>query len=249
MGENIVLLVSIMPVVVIFLGIGIYSFKNNIPMHFWSGSIVEAKEITDIKAYNKAVGTMWIVYGLLYFISWIISNFSNEIGNILMGLLALPGVIVLILCYNRIYNKYKTGYKKEKTNQDKKYMWIAMGFITMPCLVFSLILATVDVTGGHELSIKDNNIKIKVTNFNIEDIESIELLDEINITGKVTGTNTLTYSRGTFDVNGQKNRVYIYNNSSPYIKFNIKDNKVVYYNEKSSDDTEKTYNKLLKYIK
>lgn len=249
MGENIVLLVSIMPVVVIFLGIGIYSFKNNIPMHFWSGTIVEAKEITDIKAYNKAVGTMWIVYGLLYFVSWGISIFFKEIVSILMGLLALPGVIVLILCYNRIYNKYKTGYKKERTKQDKKYMWLILGFITIPCLVFCLILATVDVTGGHELSIKDNTVKIQVTNFDIEDIKSIELLDEINIKGKVTGTNTLTYSRGVFNVDGEKNRVYIYNDSSPYIKFNLKDNKTVYYNEKSSDETEKTYNKLLEYIK
>lgn len=249
MGENIVLLVSIIPVVVIFLGIGIYSFKNNIPMHFWSGTIVEAKEITEIKAYNKAVGTMWIVYGLLYFISWIISVFFKEIGSILMGLLALPGVIVLILCYNRIYNKYKTGYKKEQTKQDKKYMWFAVGFITIPCLVFCLILATVDVTGGHELTIKDEKVRMQMTTFNIEDIKNIELLEDINISSKITGSGTFIYSRGVCNVEGEEAIVYIYKNKKPYIKIRLKNDKIIYYNEKNSDDTEKTYNKLLKYIK
>ena len=39
----------------IFIGIGIYSIKRKTPMHFWAGSKVKREEITDIKAYNRAM--------------------------------------------------------------------------------------------------------------------------------------------------------------------------------------------------
>lgn len=252
MGENIVLLVSIMPVVIIFLGIGIYSFKKKTPMHFWAGTVVKPEEIKDIKAYNKANGIMWIVYGLSYLLVIPMEILFEDVAYIFISILALPGLIILVLCYNHIYIKYKSDIEIRKDSSNKKYRKfekIVFCFIILIGLVPCLILATVDVTGGHELTIKDNTVKIQVTNFDIEDIESIELLDEINIKGKVTGTNTLTYSRGVFNVDGEKNRVYIYNDSSPYIKFNLKDDKMIYYNEKNGEDTEKTYDKLLQYIR
>lgn len=249
MGENIVALVAIIPVVMIFGVIGIYSYKNNIPMSFWKGSIVEAKEITDIKAYNKAVGELWIRYGLAYLIAWITSVFSKKIGNILMLLVALIGSIVLIFSYSRIYNKYKTGLKKEKTKQEKKHMWIVSILVALPVLLLCLILATVDINGSHQLNIKDKKAYIEMTSFTNEGVESVELLDDVEIGERGVGTNTTFASRGAYYVNGKESIVYVYKNKKPYIKVSLKNGKDIYYNEKDSEGTKKTYNKLLEFIK
>lgn len=64
--DSIIEIVSIMPVVIMFIGVGIYSSKRKTPMHFWSGATVKSEEISDIYAYNEANGIMWIVYGLSY---------------------------------------------------------------------------------------------------------------------------------------------------------------------------------------
>ena len=47
------------PVSLLFTGIGIYAWKRKKPMWFWSGSTVKESEISDIAAYNKANGIMW----------------------------------------------------------------------------------------------------------------------------------------------------------------------------------------------
>ncbi|MCR2044167.1 hypothetical protein [Anaerosalibacter massiliensis] len=69
-----------MPLVVIsficatvFIGIGIFALKKKTPMHFWSGTRVKTEEISDVKAYNKANGTMWIAYGSTFILSAILS--------------------------------------------------------------------------------------------------------------------------------------------------------------------------------
>lgn len=58
-------------------------------------------------------------------------------------------------------------------------------------------------------------------------------------------TNTFTYLRGGFKVDGNKEgRVYIYNDSKPYIQIITKD-KLYVYNDKEGSETEKTYGKLI----
>lgn len=251
MADNLGTFIPVILVVLLFVGIGIYSLKKKTPMHFWAGTIVKPEEIRDIKAYNRANGIMWIIYGLSYLLIIPLEILFGDFWDIIISILAIPGLIVLVLCYNHIYKKYKSDDPIKKDSPNKKYekcQKIVFCFMILIGLVPCLILATVDVSGGHELTIKDNTVKIQATSFKTENIKTIELLDEINIKGKVTGTNTITYSRGTFNVDGEKNIVYIYNDSSPYIKFNLKDNKTIYYNEKNSEDTEKTYNELIGFV-
>lgn len=37
-------------------------------MYFYAGSDIDTSEITDVKAYNRVNGIMWITYGALYFV-------------------------------------------------------------------------------------------------------------------------------------------------------------------------------------
>lgn len=63
------------------------------------------------------------------------------------------------------------------------------------------------------------------------------------------GTGTLTYIRGICKVEGEKQDadVYIYKNKNLYIKVES-ENGLLIYNDKNSNDTEKTYNKLVEII-
>lgn len=103
----------------------------------------------------------------------------------------------------------------------------------------------------HSIVISNGVIRIKSQNFYVSDIESIDILNELSIDRGIKGTWTTLYSRGVCYVNDTNNsflaNVYIYNNSSPYIRINLKDS-VVIYNDKDSSNTKKTYNKLIKII-
>lgn len=92
----------------IFIVIGIYALKKKAPMHFWAGTTIKSEDITDIKAYNKANGIMWISYGSLLALSGIFSFvFGTAVGGILVAISCTLGLIVLIIIYGKIYDKYK----------------------------------------------------------------------------------------------------------------------------------------------
>jgi hypothetical protein len=91
-----------------FGGIAFWAFKRKSPMHFWSGSTVRPEEITDIPAYNRANGLMWTVYTIFVTVAGILSLFNILIGAILLVIICIPGIIILIIAYNRIYRKYRS---------------------------------------------------------------------------------------------------------------------------------------------
>ena len=96
----------------LFLGIGIWAGCRRTPMHFWAGTEVAPGAVSDISAYNRENGRMWIVYSLPY---WLAGIFGLFLGNaqwcaiaalILLVLACFPGLPVLIACYRRIERKY-----------------------------------------------------------------------------------------------------------------------------------------------
>ncbi|MGL5642254.1 MAG: hypothetical protein ACRDDM_08295 [Paraclostridium sp.] len=102
--DNIIIYLSIMPAVFVFVCLGIYSLKKKTPMFFWAGSTVSSDEISDVKGYNRANGIMWIFYGLSFLL---IPILGENIGGIVLGILAPFTIVALIITYNIIYNKYK----------------------------------------------------------------------------------------------------------------------------------------------
>ena len=105
--ENIIWLIIMVPVSLLFTGLGVYAWKRKKPMWFWSGITVEESEISDISAYNKANGIMWIVFSAILWISTIFGSLNMKIGGITLIVGCILGAPALPIVYGRIYRKYK----------------------------------------------------------------------------------------------------------------------------------------------
>ena len=87
----------------LFTGIGVYAWKRKKPMWFWSGSTVKESEISNIAAYNRANGIMWLVFSLVMWISTILGVMNMKAG--IAG--CIIGVPLLPIVYGKIYRNYK----------------------------------------------------------------------------------------------------------------------------------------------
>ena len=105
--DSIVMLCILVPLAIFFTGIGIYAWKRKKPMWFWSGSTVNENEITDVPAYNRANGVMWICYSLIFWIAAVLGIFRVESAGVLVGVGTVVGAVVLIVVYKKIYSKYR----------------------------------------------------------------------------------------------------------------------------------------------
>jgi len=90
-----------------FIGIGVYAFRSKKPMHFWSGSEVDPAAIRDIKAYNRANGWMWCVFGGGMVLIALLGLWNPSAAGMMVPVWIIGGLPVLVICYNRVYKKYK----------------------------------------------------------------------------------------------------------------------------------------------
>lgn len=90
----------------LFFAIGVYATKLKKPMWFWSGTEVDASQITDVKQYNKENGVMWKLYSLWYVAAGVAEIWSTVIALILLILSCTVGLFLLVYSYNKIYKKY-----------------------------------------------------------------------------------------------------------------------------------------------
>ena len=97
----------------LFFFIGVYAKRIKKPMWFWSGTEVDGTKITDIKRYNRANGTMWQIYSVLFFISGIIEFWNGIIALIILVFSSTVGTFGLVYAYNRIYKKYSLKIKEQ----------------------------------------------------------------------------------------------------------------------------------------
>ena len=84
--EKVIWLVITIPCSLLFTGIGIYAWRRTKPMWFWSGSSVREEEISNVKAYNRENGIMWICYSAVFWISTIMGIRSVSIAGIGKGI-------------------------------------------------------------------------------------------------------------------------------------------------------------------
>lgn len=65
-AENVMALCIISFVALIFIGIGISQYKSKEPVGFYSGEKPPREEdLTDVRAWNRGHGAMWIRYGVM----------------------------------------------------------------------------------------------------------------------------------------------------------------------------------------
>ena len=105
--KSIVWLVIMAPVSLLFTGLGIYACKRKKPMWFWSGSTVEESEITDVPAYNRANGILWLAFSAIFWVSTVLGCLHMKTGGIILIAGCALGVPILPIVYGRIYQKYK----------------------------------------------------------------------------------------------------------------------------------------------
>lgn len=77
----------------LMIGIGVFQFRSKKPVGFYTGEKApEEKEISDVRAWNRKHGIMWILYGLCIILGWAC---GLVLGDSL--LLLIPFAICLLL--------------------------------------------------------------------------------------------------------------------------------------------------------
>lgn len=126
-------------------------------------------------------------------------------------------------------------------------------FVVILVVGICIYLLRFDIS-GFKMNINDNVIKIEAPSyeieFNIDDVEGVELINEMpKATIKTNGIGGSHYSVGYFKLEGYGNTpIYIYRNSSPYLKIKLKDT-YVFINGEKPDITKEYYVEIKEAIK
>lgn len=107
MNTIILWLMIMIPCSALITGIGIFAWRRKQPMWFWSGSTVKEEEISDVRAYNRANGIMWIVFSLIFWADTVAGIWSMKAGGIFLLAGCAIGGPLLIIAYRKIYRKYQ----------------------------------------------------------------------------------------------------------------------------------------------
>ena len=113
MGEKIVWLFIMIPVCLLFSGLGIYAMGRKKPMWFWSGTEVKDEEITDIPAYNRANGIMWLGFSAVFWISLFMGLKNRKAAGLVLIAGCIVGGLLLPVVYSRISERYRRKEKRE----------------------------------------------------------------------------------------------------------------------------------------
>ena len=107
MERWIVWLVVMVPVSALFSGLGIYAWRRKKPMWFWSGSTVRESQISDVPAYNRANGILWLSFSAVLWAATVLGLLDLRAGGICLIAGCLAGVPILPAVYEKIYSRYR----------------------------------------------------------------------------------------------------------------------------------------------
>ena len=105
--ELMVWLMLTIPIGIFFICFGIYAWKRKKPMWFWSGKEVKESEISDIPAYNRANGIMWLCFSAIFWLAAVLGAPNSEAAGKIIIIGSVAGIPLLYLAYRKIYSKYK----------------------------------------------------------------------------------------------------------------------------------------------
>ena len=96
----------------IFYGIGVWAQKRKDPAHFYSGTTVDPKTISDVPAYNRENAKMWKIFSVPFWLCAlcaILSLFIPWCSTVSIALLVggcTVGIGWLITRYHRILKEF-----------------------------------------------------------------------------------------------------------------------------------------------
>ena len=105
--ERVIWLIVTIPVAGLFTGVGIFAWRRKKPMWFWSGSEVKEEDITDVPAYNRANGIMWLIFSGVFWVSAALGLLEVGAAGTVLAVGVLGGIPCLLLAYGGIYSKYR----------------------------------------------------------------------------------------------------------------------------------------------
>lgn len=107
----IVFMICISPIIIL----GVVQYRSKEPVGFWSGKKPPQKdEITDVRAYNRKHGLMWIIYGLGFLGCFVCGiPFGELVAAYLCMIEVFGGILVMIAYHNRLNRMY---FRKKKGN-------------------------------------------------------------------------------------------------------------------------------------
>lgn len=112
MGEAVILGVTLGWCAVIMFALGISQLKSKKPVGFYTGEKLPTEEqISDVAAWNRKHGRMWIGYGFCMIAAWVIAvlPLKDTVRMIGMAALLLIPLPLLILYHHKLKKRY---YKK-----------------------------------------------------------------------------------------------------------------------------------------
>lgn len=101
------------------------------------------------------------------------------------------------------------------------------------------------------LNVDNNIVKINAptygTEFNIDDIQEISMINKLPSGIRTNGVGASTYNLGNFSIKDYgQSKLYVYFENSNCISIKLKNNTYIFFNSKSNDETLEYYNELQK---
>lgn len=97
-------------VALIMLGIGISQLMSKIPVGFYTGEKPpKMEQLSDVCAWNKKHGMMWIIYGVCIICSWICSVYigGDSIYSVIpLCIGMLHPILVMVFFHHRLVKMY-----------------------------------------------------------------------------------------------------------------------------------------------
>ncbi len=90
----------------LFTELGIHARERKSPMWFNPGKPVDEDEISDVRAYNKKNGTMWLSFSGILWLCTLLGIVHVKAAGYCMIAACLAGVFLLPSIYNRILEQY-----------------------------------------------------------------------------------------------------------------------------------------------
>lgn len=92
----------------VFVGMGIYEFfsKKETPFGFWANA--RTPQIADVKGYNRALGKLWIVFGVVFMLFGIPLLSGQNSPAVLFSVLGIMLAVIAVMAgYTVIEAKYR----------------------------------------------------------------------------------------------------------------------------------------------
>lgn len=155
---------------------------------------------------------------------------------------------------NRVVVEPRIGTKPVYNLATKKGRLITYGtniFVAVSVLTIILMILYFGLY-GFNMKIIDNSVKINAPlygiEFNVEDIEKVEIVDKLKVKLRINGIGMDEYSVGNFNVEGYgKCKLYIYNDVKPYILIKSND-EIIFINGENEEETLRYYNEFIAVI-